>query len=58
LANFVDSVIGFLNVLVIRLRSPLLAATLSFEIEMVFVKQAPNLDQTFFSGFSFYDMNI
>jgi hypothetical protein len=37
LANFVDSVVGFLNVLVIRLRSLLLAAALSFEIEMVLV---------------------
>ena len=36
LANFVGVVVGFLNVLIIRLRS-LLAATLSFEIEMVFV---------------------
>jgi hypothetical protein len=35
LANFVGSVVGFLNVLIIRLRSLLLAATLSFEIEMV-----------------------
>jgi hypothetical protein len=34
-ANFVGSVIGFLNVLVIRLRSLLLAASLSFEREMV-----------------------
>jgi len=33
-ANFVGSVIGFLNVLVIRLRSLLLAASLSFEREM------------------------
>jgi hypothetical protein len=35
LANFVGSVVGFLNVLVIRLRSLLLAAALSFESEMV-----------------------
>jgi hypothetical protein len=35
LANFVGSVVGFLNVLVIRLRSLLLAASLSFEREMV-----------------------
>jgi hypothetical protein len=35
LANFVCIVVGFLNVLVIRLRSLLLAAALSFEIEMV-----------------------
>jgi hypothetical protein len=35
LANFVGSVVGFLNVLVIRLRSFLLAASLSFEIEVV-----------------------
>jgi hypothetical protein len=34
LANFVGSVVSFLNVLVIRLRSLLLAASLSFEIEM------------------------
>jgi hypothetical protein len=33
-ANFVGSVVGFLNVLVIRLRSLLLAASLSVEIEM------------------------
>jgi len=31
LANFVGSVVGFLNVLLIRLRSLLLAAALSFE---------------------------
>jgi hypothetical protein len=31
LANFVGSVVGFLNVLIIRLRSLLLAAALSFE---------------------------
>ncbi|KUG23462.1 hypothetical protein ASZ90_006768 [hydrocarbon metagenome] len=37
LANFVGSVVGFLNVLIIRLRSLLLAAALSFEIEMVLV---------------------
>ena len=37
LVNFVGVVIGFLNVLIIRLRSLLLAAALSFEIEMVFV---------------------
>ena len=37
LANFVGVVVGFLNVLIIRLRSLLLAAALSFEIEMVFV---------------------
>ena len=36
LANFVGSVVGFLNVLIIRLRSLLLAAALSFEIEMVY----------------------
>jgi hypothetical protein len=35
LANFVGCVVGFLNVLEIRLRSLLLAASLSFEIEMV-----------------------
>jgi hypothetical protein len=35
LANFVGIVVGFLNVLIIRLRSLLLAAALSFEIEMV-----------------------
>jgi hypothetical protein len=35
LTNFVDSVVGFLNVLEIRLRSLLLAAALSFESEMV-----------------------
>jgi OFA family oxalate/formate antiporter-like MFS transporter len=35
LANFVGRVVGFLNVLVIRLRSLLLAAALSFESEMV-----------------------
>jgi hypothetical protein len=35
LANFVGSVVGFLNVLVIRLRSLLLAASLSFESEIV-----------------------
>jgi hypothetical protein len=35
LANFVGSVVGFLNVLAIRLRSLLLAASLSFESEMV-----------------------
>jgi hypothetical protein len=34
LANFVGRVVGFLNVSVIRLRSLLLAASLSFEIEM------------------------
>jgi hypothetical protein len=33
LANFVGSVVGFLNVLVIRLRSLILAAALSFETE-------------------------
>ena len=37
LANFVGVVVGFLNVLIIRLRNLLLAAALSFEIEMVFV---------------------
>jgi hypothetical protein len=35
LANFVGIVVGFLNVLIIRLRSLLLAAALSFEIETV-----------------------
>jgi hypothetical protein len=35
LANFVGSVVGFLNVCKIRLRRFLLAASLSFEIEMV-----------------------
>jgi len=35
LANFVGIVVGFLNVLAIRLRSLLLAASLSFETEMV-----------------------
>jgi hypothetical protein len=35
LANFVGIVVGFLNVLVIRLRSLFLAASLSFESEMV-----------------------
>jgi len=35
LANFVGCVVGFLDVLIIRLRSLLLAAALSFEIEMV-----------------------
>jgi hypothetical protein len=34
LANFVGIVVGFLNVLIIRLRSLLLAAALSFEIEL------------------------
>jgi hypothetical protein len=34
-ANFVGFVVCFLNVLVIRLRSLLLAASLSFEIKMV-----------------------
>jgi hypothetical protein len=33
LANFVGSVVSFLNVLIIRLRSILLAAALSVEIE-------------------------
>jgi hypothetical protein len=35
LANFVGCVVGFLDVLVIRLRSLLLAAALSFECNMV-----------------------
>ena len=35
LANFVGIVVGFLNVSVIRLRSLLLAAALSFESKMV-----------------------
>ena len=35
LANFVGCVVGFLNVLIIRLRSLLLATALSFESEMV-----------------------
>jgi hypothetical protein len=35
LANFVGSVVGFLNVFIIRLRSLLLAAALSFESKMV-----------------------
>jgi hypothetical protein len=35
LANFVGIVVGFLNVLVIRLRSLLLAAALSFECNSV-----------------------
>jgi hypothetical protein len=35
LANFVGIVVGFLDVLVIRLRSLLRAASLSFEIETV-----------------------
>jgi len=35
LANFVGIVVGFLNVSIIRLRSLLLAAALSFECEMV-----------------------
>jgi hypothetical protein len=39
LANFVGSVVGFLNVLVIRLRSILLAAALFFESEMVLYYQ-------------------
>jgi hypothetical protein len=34
-ANFVGSVVGFLSVCTIRLRRLLLAAVLSFEIEMV-----------------------
>jgi hypothetical protein len=34
LANFVGFVVSFLNVLEIRLRSLLLAASLSFEIEV------------------------
>jgi hypothetical protein len=34
-ANFVGYVVGFLNVLEIRLRSLLLAASLSFESEVV-----------------------
>jgi len=34
-ANFVGSVVGVLNVLAIRLRSLLLAASLSFELEVV-----------------------
>jgi hypothetical protein len=34
-ANFVGCIVGFLSVLIIRLRSLLLAAALSFEIEMV-----------------------
>jgi|NGEPerStandDraft_6_1074524.scaffolds.fasta_scaffold60668_3 hypothetical protein len=39
LANFVGRVVGFLNVLVIRLRGLLLAAALSFESEMVLQKR-------------------
>jgi hypothetical protein len=35
LANFVVCVVGFLNVSIIRLRSLLLAAALSFESETV-----------------------
>ena len=35
LANFVGVVVGFLNVLIIRLRSLLLAASLSFESGVV-----------------------
>ncbi len=35
LVNFVGCVVGFLDVFVIRLRSLLLAVSLSFEIEMV-----------------------
>jgi hypothetical protein len=35
LANFVGCILGFFNVLVIRLRSLLFAAALSFEIEIV-----------------------
>jgi len=35
LANFVGCVVGFLNVLVIRLRSLLFAASLSFESKVV-----------------------
>ena len=34
-ANFVGIVVGFLNVLLIRLRSLLLAAALSFECNLV-----------------------
>jgi magnesium chelatase family protein len=42
-ANFVGSVVGFLNVCKIRLRSLLLAAALSFEIKMVLyvVEESP-----------------
>ena len=36
-ANFVGRVVSFLNALLIRLRSILLAAALSFEIEMVYI---------------------
>jgi hypothetical protein len=43
LANFVGCVVGFLNVLEIRLRSLLLAALLSFEIETVSVAKADRL---------------
>jgi hypothetical protein len=39
LANFVGSVVGFLNVLEIRLRSLLLAASLSFETEKGIIKK-------------------
>jgi hypothetical protein len=40
-ANFVGSVVSFLNVLVIRLRSLLLAASLSFESEVVLAFKRP-----------------
>jgi hypothetical protein len=40
LANFVGIVVGFLNVLLIRLRSLLLAVALSFEIAMVLISVA------------------
>ena len=51
LANFVGSVVCFLNVLAIRLRSLLLAALLSFEIEMVSIQ---HLTISSFSMFTIY----
>jgi hypothetical protein len=43
LANFVGSVVGFFNVCTIRLRHLLLAAALSFESEMVLLRDSRKL---------------
>ena len=50
LANFIGSVVGFLNVCKIRLRRLLLAASLSFEIEMVSSNETINRREKRASG--------
>ncbi len=50
LANFVGIVVGFLFVLIIRLRNLLLAASLSFEFAMLWKEKYSGLARPKFSG--------